>query len=112
MIENDVKLFKIDKPIIDWYNATNYQSWAFFDFINANDTIRYYKSKNTKNYPTYIEIPIDNIPSEISFTISSNENNIIYYNQHIIISNNENYRQNYKSYYKLIMDNSILYIYS
>ena len=45
---NDVKVFLLDRPNVNWYDARNYQTWAYFDYIYSGAAIRKYQ----KGYPS------------------------------------------------------------
>ena len=42
---SDVKVFLQDLQQVDWYNARNYQIWAFYDFVYDNKVKKTYASK-------------------------------------------------------------------
>ena len=107
---NDVKVFLLDQTPVNWYNARNYQQWAYFDFIYNNDPIRKYKTKGTSGFENHIEIPINGIPINIVFSISRNDNNTIFYERNDIrrtrirISDNQSARTGYYWYYRRMTD--------
>jgi Zinc finger, C3HC4 type (RING finger) len=70
-----------------WVNARNYQAWAYADFVYDHVVRKCYMSK----YSTYLAFPpgfdranvvtidIDDLPPNIIFSVSRNENNSVYY---------------------------------
>jgi len=82
---SDVKVFLQDLRPVDWYDARNYQIWAFYDFVYDNKVKKTYASK----YSSYLAYPpnanfittidIDGLPPNIIFSISRNDNNSVYY---------------------------------
>lgn len=102
---NDVKVFLINSKPIDWYDAQKYQTWAYFDFLYSHEEYKYYCSKNSKDLNPnikYTTILFDNIEPNIVFSISRNENGVIFYEnncadgQRVRISNRESARKLYK----------------
>lgn len=106
---NDVKVYLTDHPFIKagWFNAKDYLTWAYFYFVYSYyEKEMYFKSKGSTDLlqgVEYIEIPIDNLPPNIIFKISINNDDSIYYERNdacgikIPISNNEHFRQNFLS---------------
>ena len=82
---SDVKVFLQDLQPVDWYDARNYQIWAFYDFVYDNKIKKTYASK----YSSYLAYPpnanfittidLDDLPPNIIFSISRNDNNSVYY---------------------------------
>jgi len=82
---SDVKVFLQDLHPVDWYDARNYQVWAFYDFVYDNKLKKTYASK----YSSYLAYPpnthdvtiidIDGLSPNIIFSISRNDNNSVYY---------------------------------
>ena len=113
---NDVKVFLLNKPNVNWYSANPYQTRAYFDFVYGADTIRKYKSKGTRGYLDHIEIDIDGILSGIIFTIMRNDNGTICYENNdakhtqIRISDNEQARRGYLGFYHRITDDYSNYL--
>ena len=110
---NDVKVFLLDQPTVNWYNARIYQTLCYYDFIYSNDVERKYKSRNTVGYNDHIEIPLENIDSNIVFSISRNDNETIFYQRNDInrtpirMSDNESARREYLAFYRRITDNTM-----
>ena len=89
-----------------WVKSRNYQTWAYVDFVyDTRATRKCYMSK----YSTYLAFPpnfdsknvvaIDieeELPPNIIFSVSRNENNSVYYekNKSIYYENNENSQNN------------------
>jgi len=103
---SDVKVFLLNTLHVEWYDAYNYQTWAYFDYIYSNDHIRRYKSRGTFTSDNYIEIPIDGLELGIIFSISRNENDTIYYEKNdahrtkVRICDNEFARRGYYGFYR------------
>ena len=91
---NDISVFLMDgmtgagsRNGAGWINARNYQAWAYADFIYDHAVRKCYMSK----YSTYLAFPagfdqanvvtidVDDIPPNIIFSVSRNENNSVYY---------------------------------
>ena len=115
---NDVKVFLIDNANPSWYNARDYQTWSYFDFLYSNDNERRYKTRNSNNLNhnyTYYEIPIHNLYSNIIFRISRNDNGTIFYEKDDIhrtkvrISDNQYDRSGYMAYYRRLTDDIFAY---
>lgn len=96
----------------NWYNAYNYQTWAYFDYIynryECNDIT--YVSIGTQFETTLsiIILPENlNLESNIIFTISKNDNDTISYQKYndnikIRISDNDYSRNGYLGFYRRI----------
>jgi hypothetical protein len=91
---NDISIFLMDgvtgrgsRDGAGWVNARNYQAWAYADFVYDYAVRKCYMSK----YSTYLAFPagfdhanvvtidVDDIPPNIIFSVSRNENNSVYY---------------------------------
>lgn len=105
---NNVKVFLLDQTPVNWYNAREYQTWAYIDFIYSGDTEKYYmtkKSTHAKPIEKYTTIPIDNIDPNIIFRIFKNNNGVIFYEKNDIrktrirISDDDFYRCEYYAFY-------------
>ena len=91
---NDISIFLMDgvtgrgsRDGAGWVNARNYQAWAYADFVYDHAVRKCYMSK----YSTYLAFPagfdhanvvtidVDDIPPNIIFSVSRNENNSVYY---------------------------------
>ena len=113
---NDVKVFLLDQPVVNWYDSRNYQAWAYYDFIYSNDPTREYKSKRTPGNPNHIEIPIDGISANIIFSISRNDNGTIFYERSDIgrtrtrMSDNQYTRSGYLGYYHRMTDDPGIFV--
>ena len=110
---NDVKVFLLDQVTINWYNARSYQTWAYFDFLYSNDIERYYKTLGSTLLLSqeYITIPNDQLPPNIIFRISKNENGTVFYEKNDVgrtrvrISDNNVERNGYLGFYnRMTMD--------
>ena len=107
---NDIKVFLLDMPNVNWYSARDYQVWAFIDFIYDNKQIKHYASKYSSHLffrsNDTITIDIDNLPPNIIFSISRNENNSIYYekndsrNTRVRICDSEHARTGFLGFYR------------
>lgn len=82
---SDVKVFLQDLQPVDWYDARNYQIWAYYDFMYDNKVKKIYASKHS-SYLAYppnayfiTTIDIDELAPNIIFSISRNDNNSVYY---------------------------------
>ena len=107
---DDVKVFLLDTPNVQWYEARNYQTWAYFDFIYSNDTERFYKTNGTRNHDDHIIIKVA-APRNIIFRMSRNDNGTIFYEKddahrtRIRISDNDAARRGYQGFYnRMTMD--------
>jgi hypothetical protein len=108
---NNVQVFLIDLTPVDWYNAWDYQIWAYFDFIYSQDIERYYMSIGstnidfTKRYITIPNTPTSILQPNIVFRISRNENGTIFYERNDVgrtrvrISDNPRHRSSYSAFY-------------
>lgn len=108
---NNIKVFLVDVPNStrpNWFQARNYQVWAYIHYIYSNVTIMNYSSQGTpiyliKNPNTFIDVP--NLEPEIVFTISRNDNNSVYYERNddsqrrFRICDNERARSGYLGWY-------------
>jgi hypothetical protein len=114
---DDVKVFLQDLNPVDWYNARDYQVWAYFDFMYDNINRKTYASKYSSylayppNTRTVTEIDIDGLPPNVIFSISRNENNSVYYERNdprgtrVRICDNNTARIGYRGYYtRMTMD--------
>ena len=91
---NDISVFLMDgmtghgsRNGAGWVNARNYQAWAYADFVYDHAVRKCYMSK----YSTYLAFPagfdranvvtidIDDLPPNIIFSVSRNDNNSVYY---------------------------------
>jgi len=113
---NNVKVFITNQQNVNWFNARDYQTWAYYDYIYSGDIIRKYKSRGSYGHNEYIDIPINGINTNIIFLISRNENGTIYYERddynrtHVRISDNEIERRGYLGYYRrLTMSPYLIY---
>jgi hypothetical protein len=126
---NDICVFLMDGVVgngsrngAGWVKARNYQAWAYVDFIYDRAMKKCYMSK----YSTYLAFPpgfdrhnvvtidMDDLPPNIIFSISRNENNSVYYerndssNSRVRICDNEYARAGFLGYYtRITMDVSI-----
>lgn len=107
----DVRVFLLDLSPIDWYAARNYQIWAYYDFMYDNQQKKTYVSKNSQRIPNTVEIDIDELPPNIIFSISRNENNSVYYERNdergtrVRICDNHTARLGYQGFYtRITMD--------
>ena len=126
---NDICVFLMDgvtgngsRNGAGWVRARNYQVWAYVDFIYDTAVKKCYMSK----YSTYLAFPhgfdsqgvvtidIDDLPPNIIFSISRNENNSVYYERNdsthsrVRICDNEYARAGFLGYYtRITMDVSM-----
>lgn len=112
---SNVKIFLVDLQQADWYNARDYQTWAYFDFMYDTQIKKTYVSKGSINIPEATIINIDNLPSNIIFSISRNENNSVYFEKNDVnrtrvrICDNEWPRLGYRGFYnRITMDPGII----
>ncbi len=114
---DDVQVFLLDLNPVDWYNARNYQVWAYYDFMYDNKQKKTYASKYSSHlvYPpnthAVTEIDIDGLQPNIVFSISRNENNSVYYERNdpratrVRICDNNIARIGYRGFYtRITMD--------
>jgi len=109
---SNVKVFLIDQNPVNWYSSRNYQTWAYFDFIYDNKEIKSYKSKGTYGYDDHIEIEIDidDLDTNIIFSISRNTNGTIFYQKNdeyqtkVRISDSEIVRKGYLGFYNRVFE--------
>ena len=119
---NDIYVFLTDHPPNDpdWLPARSYQIWAYRDFMyDRNRTVRKsYKTRDTfgfvyENDPhilvnQIVTIDVANVPSNIVFNISRNQNNSVYYEKNnqmrtrVRICDNQFARIGYLGYYRRI----------
>lgn len=103
-----------------WVKSRDYQAWAYVDFVyDTNATRKCYMSK----YSTYLAFPpgfdsrnvvtidIDELPPNIIFSMSRNENNSVYYEKNesgpirVRICDNEYARNGYQGFFtRITMD--------
>jgi Zinc finger, C3HC4 type (RING finger) len=128
---NDIHVFLMDgvsgtgsRNGAGWVNARNYQAWAYVDFIY--DTTATRKCYMTK-YSTYLAFPpgfdcrnvvtidIDDLPPNIIFSISRNDNNSVYYERNdprstrVRICDNEYARIGFLGFFtRITMDSGII----
>ena len=114
---NDVKIFLVDREPVDWHNARDYQTWAYYDYIYDNKVKKTYVSRGSINIANAIVINIDNLQPNIIFSLSRNENNSIYMEKndvnrtHVRICDNEWPRLGYRGYYyRMTMDPGMILI--
>jgi len=120
---SDVKVFLQDLQPVDWYDARNYQIWAFYDFVYDNKFKKTYASK----YSSYLAYPpnanfittidIDGLPPNIIFSISRNDNNSVYYERNdpgatrVRICDNNTARIGFSGFYnRITMDVGMIVI--
>jgi len=120
---SDVKVFLQDLQPVDWYDARNYQIWAYYDFVYDNKVKKTYASK----YSTYLAYPpntrdvttidIDGLPPNIIFSISRNDNNSVYYERNdtastrVRICDNNTARIGFRGFYnRITMDVGMIVI--
>ena len=112
---NDVKVFLLDLPNVNWYDARNYQTWAYFDFIYSAEPIRRYQKGYPSNPIGYTEIPLNEfdvlpIIPPIDFEIARNDNGTIFYKKNntgrtrVRISDNQQARNGYLGFYRRMTD--------
>ena len=114
---SDVKIFLINNSGLstNWYNASDYQVWAYFDFIYNNDLERIYASVGSTILDTILPIVILpeylNLESNVIFIMGRNDNNSIYYQKYndsikIRICDNTYARNGYLGFFRRITDYS------
>ena len=124
---NDIYIFLVEgvtgngsRNGAGWVKSRNYQAWAYVDFIyDTTATRKCYMS----NYSTYLAFPpgfdsknvvtigIEELPPNIIFSISRNENNSVYYEKNesglirVRICDNEDARRGYLGFFtRITMD--------
>ena len=127
---NDISAFIVDNPSMDranWLKCRNYQAWAFRDFMytSHNTGKRSYMTPGSsylaftpnidQNNVTTIDLP--NLPPNIIFNISRNDNNSVYYerndttNSRIRLCDNKYARMGYLGFYtRMTMDVGMVFI--
>lgn len=121
---NDIYVFIVDNPSMDranWLKCRDYQAWAFRDFMytSHNDDKRTYMSPGSSylaftpniNQHNVTTIDLPNLPPNIIFNISRNDNNSVYYerndttNSRIRLCDNQYARAGYLGFYtRITMD--------
>jgi hypothetical protein len=120
---DDIKIFITDINIPDWLPVSNYQAWAYIDFIYDNKTKKKYITKNSSDFyyqvstENIIEIDINDLSPNIFFSIGRNENNSIYLERNYNMLNlsricdNEFARIGYRGFYnRITMDIDVIII--
>ena len=127
---NDIYVFIVDNPSMDranWLKCRDYQAWAYRDFMytSHNDDKRSYMTPGSsylaftpnidQNNITTIDLP--NLPPNIIFNISRNDNNSVYYerndntNSRIRLCDNQYARNGYLGFYtRITMDPGMIVI--
>lgn len=112
---NNVQVFLLDLPgqPVNWYDARDYQTWAYFDFIYSGDDERNYMSAGSRNivpHIRYITIPNPALPADIVFRMSRNDNGTVFYEKNdagrtrVRISDNARERSAYLGFYRRMTD--------
>lgn len=105
---DNVKVFLLDQTPVNWYQARNHQSWAYFDFVYSGESEKYYASYNSttlKPNINYTQLPIQGLETNIVFKMSRNENGSVFYEKDDIsrtrvrISDCEPERMRYLGFY-------------
>jgi len=103
---NNVKVFIAIDFNMNWYDAYNYQTLSYFTYLQKQQNELSFHSKYSRNpMPGSIELPFNNLPSDICYTIKRNSNNTIIYEKNnlerdrVRISDHAGYRNNYLGYY-------------
>ena len=121
----DVKVFLQDAEPVNWYPARNYQMWAFRDFIYdvARPERKFYASKYSSHLffqrgssnRNVTDIDLDDLPPNIIFSISRNENGSVYYERNdahgtrVRICDHEGARAGFRGFYtRITMDPGII----
>lgn len=130
---NDIYTFLVDGVTgngsdngAGWVKSRDYQAWAYVDFVyDTNATRKCYMSE----YSTYLAFPpgfdsknavtigIEELPPNIIFSMSRNENNSVYYEKNergqtrVRICDNEYARAGYLGFFtRITMDPGIIFI--
>ena len=130
---NDIYIFLVDGVTgngsdngAGWVKSRDYQAWAYVDFVyDTNTTRKCYMSE----YSTYLAFPpgfdsknvvtigIEELPPNIIFSMSRNENNSVYYEKNergharVRICDNEYARAGYLGFFtRITMDPGIIFI--
>ena len=108
---NDVQVFLLDAPKVEWYRAYEYQTWAYYDYVYRGDAVRKYKTNGTDGHLDHIEIPVYGWSPDIVFSMGRNQNGTIYYEKNdakktqVRISDNHPARRAYYGFIdRLTMD--------
>ena len=121
----DVRVFLQDADPVNWYPARNYQMWAFRDFIYdpARPERKFYASKYSSHLffqrgssnRTVTNIDLDDLPPNIIFSMSRNENGSVYYERNdahgtrVRICDHEGARSGFRGFYnRITMDPGII----
>ncbi len=111
----NAKVFLIDREPVDWHNARDYQTWAYYDFMYDNKIKKTYASKGSTFIQDAVIIDIDNIPANIIFSLSRTRNNSVdlekddFNRTRFRICDNEWARLGYRGfYYRMTMDPGII----
>jgi hypothetical protein len=129
----DVKVFLQDAEPVDWYPARDYQMWAFRDFIYdpARPERKFYASKYSSHLffqqgsfqqgsfqrgsSVITDIDLDDLPPNIIFSISRNENGSVYYERNdprgtrVRICDHEGARSGFRGFYnRITMDTGMI----
>jgi hypothetical protein len=113
----DVKVFLVDREPVNWHNARDYQTWAYYDYMYDNKVKKTYISKGSIYIQDAIVINIDNISPNIVFSLSRNSNNSVNLEKddvnrtRVRICDNEWSRLGYRGfYYRMTMDPGMIII--
>ncbi len=121
----DVRVFLQDATPVNWYPARNYQMWAFRDFIYDPERPerKFYASRYSSHLffqrgssnRTVVTIDLDDLPPNIIFSMSRNENGSVYYERNdahgtrVRICDHEGARAGFRGFYtRLTMDPGII----
>jgi hypothetical protein len=121
----DIKVFLQDAEPVNWYPARNYQMWAFRDFIYdvARPERKFYASKYSSHLffqrgssnRNVTDIDLDDLPPNIIFSISRNENGSVYYERNdahgtrVRICDHEGARAGFRGFYtRITMDPGVI----
>lgn len=102
---NNVKIFNLNKDVVEWNDANEYQKWIYFDFIYCKDKERIYACTRNKNTKGIVSLPFD-LPAGLKINVTRDDDNIFIENedntQKLFISDDEKSRQKYtNSYYHM-----------
>jgi hypothetical protein len=112
---NNVKVFLLEMEPVDWHNARDYQTWAYYDFMYDNKVKKTYISPGSSYIQDSVVIDNNQLSPNIVFSISRNDNNSVYYEKndvnrtHVRICDNDWPRIGYRGFYnRMTMDPGII----
>ena len=112
---NDVKIFLVDREPVNWHIARDYQTCAYYDYMYDNKIKKTYVSRGSITITDATVINVDNLPPNIIFSLSRNDNNSVYLEKDDVnhtkvrICDNEWSRVGYRGFYnRITMDTGMI----